>query len=215
VKRIDLRFLVAAVLILGTAWLLHARETFEVIPPHQPLAEFPAQIGSWSGVDVPIDNETREVLGSGEFLLRHYSGADAEPNIDLFIAYFPSQRTGDTLHSPKNCLPGSGWSELSKDHTTLSLPDGTYFPANKYVIAKGSEHQLVLYWYLSQGQAQASEYSNKVTMVLNSMRKNRSDGSLIRISTPLEPGETDEAALQRLTPFVDAVIPRLNAYIPN
>lgn len=214
-KQNNLRVIVAVALLLGTAWLLHAREKFEVVPEHQTLANLPMKIGPWSGADAPIDQATRDVLGPGEFLRRNYSGGDNDPEIDLFIGYFPSQRAGDTMHSPKNCLPGSGWSEVHKALASLSWPNGEKFLANQYRVAKGSEQRLVLYWYLSQGRATPNEYRNKIDLVLNSMRKNRSDGSLIRIVTPVHDGETDEAAMQRLMPFVDALVPKLSAYIPN
>jgi EpsI family protein len=202
--------------LVGTGWLLHAREGVEVVPPHPPLSTFPTQLQSWTGTDITIEKETRDVLGPGEFLLRRYDNQAAEePTADLFIAYFPSQRTGDTMHSPQNCLPGSGWSPVEKRLVTLMVPGVAAFPANRYVIAKGEERELVLYWYLSHGRALASEYRAKIALVLDSIRTKRSDGSLIRITTPLLPGETIDAGMRRLAPFADQVVPRLNRYIPR
>lgn len=214
-KSSDLRLLIAVALLLGTAWLLHARESFEIIPPHKPISTFPAEIGAWKGEDLTIDDETRQVLGHGEFLLRRYRESDSDPYIDLFIGYFPTQRTGDTMHSPQNCLPGSGWSPIQKNLVKLKAPDGSSFPANEYHVARGPEHQLVLYWYLAQGRAIASEYDSKIALVLDSMRNNRSDGALIRFSSPMFDGETQEQAKQRLLPFVNAALPEIYDYIPR
>jgi EpsI family protein len=105
----NLRFWTAALLLAGTALLLYARPDTDHNPPYAPLSQFPVVLGGWTGADQPIDQETLDVLGSGEFLARIYTrGAQAAP-IGLFIGYFPTQRTGQTIHSPKHCLPGAGW----------------------------------------------------------------------------------------------------------
>jgi EpsI family protein len=215
VMRTNLRFAVALTLLLGTGWFLHAREKKEIVLPHVPLATFPNNVGAWTGTNIPIDSETREVLGPGDFLLRRYEIADAdEPSVYLFVAYFPSQRTGDTMHSPRNCLPGAGWEPIHS--RTVALRFGNELvTANQYVIAKGLERQLVLYWYESQGAAIASEYRAKIQLVLNAIRTGRSDGALIRISTPYVSGESDEDALRRLTAFGDQAVPLIYADLPR
>src|SRR2546427_6883587 len=103
------RFLFAAALIAGTGILLQARGRNEIFPPRQPLKSFPSDLGPWTGTDVPMEREVLDILGAGDFLLRIYRPQDAtQPPVDLFMAYFPTQRTGDTIHSPKHCLPGAG-----------------------------------------------------------------------------------------------------------
>ena len=148
VRNSTLRFVVAALLIACAGAFLQSRARGEVFPPRPSLKEFPAHLDGWSGEDIAIDQETLDVLGHGDFLHRVYQTESQPANIDLFIAYFPSQRAGDTIHSPKNCLPGSGWSPIESRHITLSLPGHEPFPANRYVIAKGDSRQVVLYWYL-------------------------------------------------------------------
>ncbi|HEY6769522.1 MAG TPA: EpsI family protein [Candidatus Sulfotelmatobacter sp.] len=215
-KRAALRFLLAALLIAGTALFLEARNHREVFPPRAPLASFPAQLGSWTGTDEEIEKEVLEILGPGDFLLREYELANAaEPSIDLYIAYFPSQRAGDTIHSPKNCLPGAGWTPMESTRITLSLPGHAPFPVTRYIIAKGDARELVLYWYWAHDRGVASEYWAKFYLVADSMRMNRSDGALVRISTRMYPGETTDAAQQRLLPFTADVVPRLGEYIPR
>jgi EpsI family protein len=139
----------------------------------------------------------------------------AEPNIDLFIAYFRSQRTGDTIHSPKNCLPGAGWAPIDNSRITLSLRRHAPFPANRYIIAKGDSREVVLYWYWAHDRGVASEYWAKYYLVADSIRMNRSDGALVRISSPMIPGETPAAAERRLLPFTGSVVPLLDTYIPK
>jgi EpsI family protein len=210
------RFVAALLLLACTALFLEARGGKEILPARPSLSSFPEQLGSWTGSDVEISKDVREVLGPGDFLLRVYrSAAETEPYADLFIAYFPTQRTGDTIHSPKNCLPGAGWTPIHSARITLSVEGHAPFPANRYVIAKGGDRQLVLYWYWAHDRAVASEYWAKIYLVSDAIRMNRSDGSLVRITTPMLRGESIEAAMQRLVPFAGKVVPLLNQYIPQ
>jgi EpsI family protein len=212
----SLRFLLAAALIASAAIFLEARGRNEIFPSRLPLQSFPTQLSNWTGTDIAIQKDVLEVLGPGDFLLRVYQNpAEKQPFLDLFSADFPSQRTGDTIHSPKHCLPGSGWLPVESSRVTLSLPGHNPFPANRYVIAKGDSRQLVLYWYWAHNRGVASEYWAKFYLVADSMRMNRSDGALVRITTPMYSGETAEAAQQRLLPFAGDVAPLLDNYIPR
>jgi EpsI family protein len=210
------RFAIVAVLLVATALFLHARSRNEIVPARQPLASFPHELGEWTGTDVGIQPEVLDVLGAGDFLLRVYQNSSLrQPYVDLFLAYFPSQRAGDTLHSPKHCLPGSGWLPVESSRVTLALPGYSPFLANRYVIAKGTDRQLVLYWYLAHDRAVASEYWAKFYLVNDSIRLNRSDGSLVRVTTPLQPGETTDTAQARLISFAGKFTPLLNQYVPR
>lgn len=210
------KFATAALIIAATALFLRAHSKTEYFPSRQTLESFPAQIQDWTGSDVALSKETLEVLGPGDFLVRLYRNSNEQlPYIDLFIAYFPSQRAGDTIHSPKNCLPGAGWAPVQSSRITLSLAGHAPFEANRYVIAKGESRQLVLYWYWAHDRGVASEYWAKYYLVADSIKMNRSDGALVRLTTPISSGESVEAAQQRLMPFVAEVVPKLNAYIPR
>lgn len=210
------RFAVATLLIATTAVFLRARSHGEVFPARQPLQSFPTKIGDWSSTDIPLDKDTLQVLGPGDFLLRVYSNTDEQlPFIDLFIAYFPSQSTNDTMHSPKNCLPGAGWAPIESKRISVSVPGHSPFPVNRYVIAKGDSKQLVLYWYWAHDRGVASEYWAKYYLVTDSITMNRSDGSLVRVTTPLLADETVDSAQQRLLPFVAQIVPKLQNYVPR
>ena len=211
-----LRFALAVSLIAGAAVFLQARGHREVFPARSRLESFPVQLGPWTGTDDVIEKEVLDVLGPGDFLLRDYStSADTQPAINLYIAYFPSQRAGDTIHSPKNCLPGAGWMPVESTRVTLDLPGHSPFPVTRYVIAKGETRELVLYWYWAHDRGVASEYWAKFYLVADSMRLNRSDGALVRISAIMYRGETAEAAEQRVLPFAAIVVPKLGTYIPR
>lgn len=211
-----LRSLAAASLLLLTAVLLQARGYHEIVPRAMPLESFPNRIGAWAGTDLAIEQDVLDRLGPGSFLMRRYDLVQpGDPSIDLFLAYFPSQRSGDTIHSPRNCLPGSGWTPTESRVVDLLLPGHPAFPANRYVVSRGGARTLVLYWYWAHDRGVASEYAAKFYLVADAIRMNRSDGSLVRITTPMFPGETSDAAQQRVLPFAEALGPLLDNYVPR
>jgi len=209
------RFLVSVVLLAGTALLLRARNSAEHLPLRSPLSSFPHTFGGWTSKDVPLEQDVRDVLGPGDFLLRAYNNTANDKGVNLFIAYFPSQRTGDTIHSPKNCLPGSGWTPVKSDRIMMDVGGHAPFLANRYVIAQGQQRQLVLYWYWAHNRAVASEYAAKFYLISDSIRMHRTDGSLVRVTTPIAENESVESAQKTLLSFSSNVVPLLNTYVPR
>ena len=210
------RFLITLGVLGSTVLLMHARNNAEIIPAREALNAFPSMLGNWASQgDIPLQKEVLDVLGPGDFLLRDYQDGSKNADVGLFIAYFPSQRSGDTIHSPKNCLPGSGWTPIHSDRVTVNLPGQTPFQVNRYLIAQGEDRQLVLYWYWAHNRAVASEYSAKFYLVTDSIRMHRSDGSLIRVTTRLGSQESIEAAQQRLLSFAGNITPVINNYVPR
>jgi EpsI family protein len=209
------RFLLVAVLLSLAALFLYSRSHAEHLPARDPLSSFPTQVGDWSGRDVSIQPEIREILGAGEFLLRIYSRDPQEPYIDLFLAYFPTQRTRSTIHSPQNCLPGAGWVPIESSHLQMSDRGGGAITINRYVIAKGLERRLVLYWYQAHGRVVASEYWGKFYLVADAIRMNRTDGALVRIITAVDHNEAPEHAQRRAIEFAQAILPALDNYVPK
>jgi EpsI family protein len=163
-----------------------------------------------------LDQDTLEKLGPGDFKEREYYDPDGKlHSVDVFLAYFRSQRAGETPHSPQHCLPGSGWNPDENVRITLSLPGHAPFPANRYVISKAGVRELVLYWFWAHDRGVASEYLAKYYLIKDAIRMNRSDGSLVRLVTPMFPGETPEAAQRRILPITSAVVSLLDDYIPR
>lgn len=220
-------------LLAATLFLLHARGDVDRVPPSAPLNELPDSLGPWTGQDLPISAATLEILGKGDFLNRVYtvggqsastgetgSPAAAEkgaavPPVQLFIAYFPTQRTGQAIHSPQNCLPGSGWTFLSSGVTSFQDNAGKNFRVGDYVISDGRYKQEVLYWYQTHGRSIASDYVAKADMLMDSIRLGRTDAALVRVITAIPQNEDPAEAHKRLLAFTRSVTPLLPAYVPN
>lgn len=209
------RFWTVALLLVGTLLLLQARGNTDMIPASEPLSQFPREIAGWTGSDVPIDQETLNVLGAGDFLSRVYSHEGQPLPIGLFIGYFPTQRTGVTIHSPKNCLPGAGWAFESSQYVGLKDANGEAHRVGEYIISDGEMRQFVIYWYQAHGRSVANEYMAKMYMVADAMRLKRTDGALVRVIAPIGPQEEVSAARARAEMFTAQLTPTLPRFIPN
>jgi EpsI family protein len=212
------RFATVVLLLAGTGVFLQARARHEFVLPHIELAAFPIELKGWVGTDVPIPDETlkalRTTLRTGQFLQRTYKDPTGSGvYVDLYVAYLPNQQSIFS-HLPQDCLEGSGWSTMESGTTTLAFPGDAPFPANRYLIAKGGDRQLVLFWYSARGRRVASQDWMNAYLVFDSLRLDRSDSALIRMNTPLQPGETLPQAERRLLSFTGLVSPMFKNYIP-
>jgi EpsI family protein len=163
----------------------------ELLPQSKPLAEFPAVIGNWRMVrEGEIEQDEKDVLRADDYLTRRYATASGK-FASLFVAYFQSQRAGQTPHSPKNCLPGSGWSWTVSDTIHVDIPGRARgIEINRYIVSKSSdvsksdEHAVVLYWYQSRDRVVASEYQAAAFTAWDALRYNRTDTELVRVVAP-------------------------------
>jgi EpsI family protein len=201
-----------------TALVLHVRGDVDRVLPSRPLSELPSVIGDRTANDIPLDAEVLEILGKGDFLNRLYvpaPGSPAKVPIGLFIGYFPTQRTGQSIHSPQNCLPGAGWTFLSKGVTEFTDSTGKQYRVGDYLITDGRATQEVLYWYQMHGRSIASDYAAKLYTLADSIRYGRTDAALVRIITPVFQGEDRVEARNRAVQFAQQIAPLLPAYVPN
>jgi EpsI family protein len=214
------RFWIIVALLLSTIFVLQSRGDVDKVLPSDPLSLMPRSFGAWTAVDIPLTQDTLEVLGKGDFLNRIYSidrtsGSPVEPPVSLFIGYFASQRTGQTMHSPQNCLPGAGWTFESKKYTNIQDADGKDFNVGEYVISNGDVKQFVIYWYQSHGRSIPNEYMAKGYMVTDAIRMNRTDGALVRVITQVMSSESVESAKARAEKFTQQMAPTLSRFIPD
>ena len=221
------RFWTVLLLLVSTAFVLHTRGDLDRVPYSPPLSLMPETIGGWTGHDLPIGEDVLAILGKGDFLNRIYTAprgiqhvSTAEPAspvapISLFIGYFASQRSGQSIHSPQNCLPGAGWVFDSRRYTELTADNGRTFHVGEYVISNAGERQFVLYWYQAHGRSIPNEYSAKIHMILDAIRLNRTDGAIVRVITPMVPSESVANARERVVRFTAQMAPDLPRFIPD
>jgi EpsI family protein len=223
------RFWTIVVLLLATAFVLQSRGDTDRVPSSEPLSHMPETFGTWTAQDFPLDDATLDVLGKGDFLNRVYttkpvtslaqsaplSRPAVEPPISLFIGYFATQRTGQTMHSPQHCLPGAGWTFDSQKYVDLKDVNGKNYKVGEYLISNGDTKQFVIYWYQAHGRSVPNEYLAKLYMVTDAIRTNRTDGALVRVITPVMPNEQLETAENRAIRFTQQMTPYLPRFIPD
>jgi len=213
--------IVTAVLVLQAA-LLYSAVRPEVVPPSRPLDAMPTTLGSWRLVQTGvIEKEVLDVLKADDILNGVYCNSahpdcanTGQGSANLFVAAFRTQRNGKTPHSPKNCLPGSGWVPLSSGEIAIDVGRAAPITVNRYMIAYGSQRELVLYWYQSRNRAVANEYKAKFWVMADAIRLNRTDTALVRVVVPVV--NRDEAQAQATaTDFVKSFYSTLLHYLPS
>jgi EpsI family protein len=169
----------------------------------QPLESIPKTLAGFSVQrDAPLPPSQLKRLVVSDYVSRVYS-QNGHP-LSLLITYYAEQRAGESMHSPKHCLPGSGWEIWNYDSTTLPLRDGRV-TVNKYFIQKGNERQVVLYWYESSSRIIASEYVGKFLLMRDAALSGRTDGALVRIIVPDQPEAVEQAVefASQLIPYME------------
>jgi EpsI family protein len=206
------RLAATAGLLLGGFLLLHSVSHGDPVVPHQPLRDLPYIVGEWSGQEHPLSERIVQAVSVSDYTNRLYSTPGVAP-VQLYVGFYGSQRTGDTIHSPKNCLPGSGWDPIHSGFATLSVAGGRQIVVNEYVIQRDEDKELVFYWYQGRGRIIASEYAAKFWMVADAISRNRTDGALVRVITPINNNEASARA--RLVDFTQSLFPTLDEIIPK
>ncbi len=212
----DRRTQILSVVLLLQAAGLYAILRPEKVPPCNPLNQFPAQVGSWNvAQEGVVDKDVTDVLRADDVMTRTYTDTSGRRFANLFVAYFRSQRTGQTPHSPKNCLPGSGWTPSESGIAAIAIP-GMAEPlrVNRYVVSRGGDQSVVFYWYQSRNRVIASEYRAKIATVLDSIRYHRSDTALVRVVVPVF-GDRVDVASATGEQFVQAFFMKLRNYLPS
>jgi EpsI family protein len=210
--RLTLPAVIVTLILFIQAGVLYSSIRPEILPESRPLASVPTQLGSWRLVkEGEVDKDTADVLQADDLLTRFYSSGDQEAN--LFVAAFRTQRNGKAPHSPKNCLPGSGWEPLSSGTAAIDVGLAAPIVVNRYVISHGNDRALALYWYQSRDRVVASEYKAKFWTVADAMRLNRTDTALVRVLVPVIDRDEDAAA-KTAYEFVQSFFGVLKAYLP-
>ena len=182
----------------------------ETIPERSRFVAFPATIGEWHGHASMLEPQVEHGLALEDYILSDYSKPDGKA-VNLYVAYYASQRTGESPHSPLVCIPGDGWSITKLERISY----GAGQPLNRAIIERNGSKQLVYYWYEERGRRIASEYWSKWYLLYDAITKNRSDGALVRLITPVLPSEVERDADNRLQSFMHDLLPSLSGYLPS
>jgi len=208
---------VATGLAIAAALVWYATPDRHIVQPERaPLALFPSDIDGWHGSSRRLEPEIERVLGADDYLSASYIRPGQRAPVDFFVAYYGKQTEGSGIHSPEVCIPSGGWevSRWIQKPVDLSGID-TRFEVNRAIVQKGVRRQLVYYYFEERGRRMTSSYKAKIMTVWDSISRGRTDGALVRVITPISPGEPVTAAEARLEGFLGAALAKLPTYIPD
>lgn len=208
-------FLVNLALIVALAALASALpQRQEVVPERAAFAEFPMHVATWTGRHEPLDRIYIDALKFDDYVNAQFLRATDAP-INLYVAYYASQRKGQSAHSPRSCIPGGGWQITDLRQEGIALADGRSLAANRVQIEFGGHKQVVYYWFQQRDRIITNEYLVKWYIFWDALTRNRTDGALVRLSAPVAPGEEATRADARLREFAAALAPALERHIPG
>lgn len=192
-----------------------ARE--ERVPEAASLKSFPLVIDKWSGRESYLADDVLQILKPTDYLIATYTTTDDPRPVELYVAYYESQRKDSTVHSPRACLPGGGWKivDISQQEVSGALADGGALPLNRVMIEKDEQKALVYYWFMQRGRYLTNEYLVKWYIFWDALTRNRTDGAMVRVLMPVADGFGAESADARLAEFIRAVEPKLYYHIPQ
>jgi exosortase D (VPLPA-CTERM-specific) len=191
-------------------------EREEVSPPRAMFVDFPMKLDGWLGTSLTLEKQYIDTLRFDDYVLADYRFGDGQP-VNLYAAYYRSQRKGQSAHSPQSCLPGGGWEISSINSMDLPASSGMVrsLPVNRALIQKDSQKQIVLYWFKQRNRILSNEYLVKLFLFWDALSRGRTDGALVRIASLVGPGETEDIVDQRLLRFVATIDPELARYVPD
>ncbi|OPY74842.1 MAG: Transmembrane exosortase (Exosortase_EpsH) [Syntrophorhabdus sp. PtaU1.Bin058] len=209
-------FIVVLVVMGLTFGLSHGIEFRQKIPIKKSFNAFPLQVGGWSGTRENMDQVYLDALKFSDYVIVNYTN-DKKQVVNFYVAYYQDQRKGGSIHSPETCLPGSGWNFREAGKATVALGKGNpaSMQVNRALMEKGGYRQLTYYWFPMRGRILTHLYQIKIYNFLDALTKQRTDGSLVRVITPVSQSEQLEDAEKRLRDFVCDIVPVLDGYLPE
>jgi EpsI family protein len=198
-----------------TLTALNAIEFREKIPLRDSFTRFPLQVGSWSGARQQMDQQFIETLDLSDYVIIDFRDNSGSP-VNFYVAYYESQRKGESIHSPETCLPGSGWifQQAGRVRVPLAEPDKSV-TVNRAIMEKSGYRQVSYFWFPARGRILRDAWEMKIYTFWDALTRQRTDGALVRLITPVLQGEEVGAAEQRLREFTKQIVPLLDEYIPK
>lgn len=229
------RTIIAAALMLMPLGFLNYFSHGKNIPLNKPFSTFPKQIGEWTGKEEHFDQKIYDMLGVDDSIVCNYSAPNGSapnysaPNgshhndsrIELYVGFYRSQRKGDIIHSPKNCMPGAGWNFTKTEKISINIKAHQQqnirqqnITVNNILLQNGPEKLVMFYWYQGRGRFMTSEYAQKIYLVTDSITRHRTDESFVRLLAPVTNGNEEET-VRHLRDFTTLILPLLQEYIPS
>lgn len=202
--------------VLGTVLANTIPQRDEVVPERTAFVVFPQQLGDWRGRIQQMESIYVDVLRFDDYLLSDYVNSNGEL-VNLYVAYYGSQRKGAAVHSPRTCIPGGGWqiADLRQQVIDGIEINGQPLRVNRALIKNGDAAQLVYYWFQQRGRVMTNEYLVKWYLFQDALTRGRTDGALVRFTTYVPPGSDLGAADARLVALTREAVDKLNPHIPN
>ncbi|MGB5601224.1 MAG: exosortase C-terminal domain/associated protein EpsI, partial [Gammaproteobacteria bacterium] len=211
-----IHYTLVATLALFSVSTLYIQDREDILLTRAEFSEFPDRIGGWSGHKEKLEPVILQSLNADDYIMSNYKNGNGDI-LNFYIAYYADQQAGSAAHSPRACIPGGGWQ--IKDLETVAIPElqmaGQPLSTNRLVIQKGDYGQLVYYWFQQRDRTITNEYLVKWYLFWDALTRNRTDGALVRLTTPIKPGEDHKLADQRLINFARLVQPLMDKYIPK
>ena len=210
--RIDKPFVTLCCLLISAILFVNFGGTVKPVALAKPLEAFPQVIGSFKRADTQsFSEEVVKNAGMDEYIMWQYQDAKGY-TLGLYIGYYQDQIEGGIIHSPKHCMPGSGWEPFQVGTVTTRATDNTTYKIARMVMQKGSDKQIAHYWFQGRGRVIANEYADRAWMIWDSISRRRSDGALVRITGPGNGGEHDS---QKQMEFIGDLLPALAQFLPQ
>ncbi len=208
------QFIVSVVLLGLTLVLSKGIEFREAVPMNRPFNEFPMEVGEWNGTRQKMENEFIDALDLSDYIMADYVDKRGR-SLNFYVAYYESQRKGESIHSPATCLRGGGWQFKQTGSRKIALQDGSTMPVNRAVIEKGAVKQLSYYWFPSRERILTSIFQMKWYNFWDALTRQRTDGALVRVIAPVGRNESLVEAEKRVQSFVREITPVLSGFLPG
>ncbi|MHC4268260.1 MAG: exosortase C-terminal domain/associated protein EpsI [Planctomycetota bacterium] len=208
----DFRYFIVIVLLSVTIFFSQLRSDGELVPITKSLEDFPKQIAGWRGEPYRFSQAVYDKLGVDNSISINYKNNNGD-EISMYIGYYESQKQGEIIHSPKNCMLGSGWQPIDISEINISI-GSRMIPVVKMIVEKRSQKMVVLYWFQSGNRAVANEYSQRLYFIHDSLRYNRTNSAFIRFTSPVSNNDY-EGTEQLMEKFINKVVPILDDFLPS
>jgi EpsI family protein len=210
------QFLVALILLGVTLVLSQGIEFREKIPISRSFDQFPLKVGEWSGTRHSLAQIFLDELDLSDYIVVQYQNREGK-TVNLYTAYYQTQRKGESIHSPATCLPGSGWEFNRSGAALVPMPghgDG-FMPVSRAFLGKSGNWQLSYYWFPQRGRILTNAYQLKLYNFWDALTRQRTDGALVRLITPVYENEKVADAEKRLQSFMGDILPVLDEFLPD